>query len=68
MLTIEIPWIAVAQINGRDDIGLAWKASRLEMEEMDDELLFLLHSANIDEQNDLIVMKKLEVCYINRLF
>jgi len=29
--------------------------------EMDDELLFLLHSANIDEQNDTIVMRKMEV-------
>jgi len=30
-------------------------------QEMDDELLFLLHSANIDEQNDTIFMRKLEV-------
>jgi len=30
-------------------------------QEMDDELLFLLHSANIDEQNDTVVMRKLEV-------
>lgn len=31
-------------------------------QEMDDELLFLLHSANIDEENDSIVMRKLEAC------
>lgn len=29
--------------------------------EMDDELLFLLHSANIDDSNDPAVMKKMEV-------
>lgn len=30
-------------------------------QEMDDELLYLLHSANIDEQNDIVIMKKMEV-------
>lgn len=30
-------------------------------QEMDDELMYLLHSANIDDQNDTIVMKKMEV-------